>query len=118
MKFRLDLEEDELVSLQELLKNAKPSELLVKKISTKTLLEKIAKPTEIHESEKKVRAIATATKHRSKKAQEKIANAVNILRMENKKFTHYNIAKMAEVSFNTCRKYISDEYLITLNENI
>jgi len=114
MKYRIDLDKDELESLQKLLSKIKHNS----KPETKTLLGKIAKPTEINESEKKVRAIATATRHRSKKAQEKIANAVNILRMENKKFTHYNIAKMAEVSFNTCRKYISDEYLNTLNENM
>ena len=114
MKYRIDLEQEEWENLQILVKRSRKSS----NPSVQTLLEKIAKPTHINESAKKVRAIAKATKHRSKQAQEKIANAVNILRMENKKFTHYNIAKMAEVSFNTCRKYISDDYLLALNGDI
>ena len=111
MKFRMDLEKDELEILQKIVSDIKESE----EPATKALLEKIKKPTKILKSEKKIKATATATKYRSKKAQEKIANAVNILRMENKKLTYYNIVKMAEVSFNTCRKYISDDYLLTLN---
>ena len=107
----MDLEKEELESLQKLVSGIEGS----LDQATKTLLEKIKKPTQIQRSEKKIKATATATKHRSKQAQAKIANAVNILRMQNQKFTHYNIAKMAEVSYNTCRKYISDDYLDTLN---
>jgi len=107
----MDLEKEELESLQKLVSGIEGS----LDQATKTLLEKIKKPTQIQRSEKKIKATATATRHRSKQAQAKIANAVNILRMQNQKFTHYNIAKMAEVSYNTCRKYISDDYLDTLN---
>ena len=58
-------------------------------------------------SPKKANAAEKATEARTKKAKEKIQNAVNILRMENKKITYYSIAKTAGVSYSTVKKYIS-----------
>lgn len=67
-------------------------------------------PKKIKRSIKKMAAADKATEARTAKAKEKIQNAINILRMENKKITHYSIAKTAGVSYLTVKKYI------TLNE--
>jgi len=78
-------------------------------------------PKKIKHSAKKHTAVKTATEARTKKAKEKILNAINILRMEDKKLTHYSIAKEANVSYVTVKKYISlDEikytFLISLHQ--
>ncbi len=54
---------------------------------------------------KQQRAAATATKARSNAAKEKIENAVNMLRMQNKNITQYSVAKMSGCSINTVKKY-------------
>lgn len=59
-------------------------------------------------SKKVKQATDTATAKRTAQAKEKIQNAVNILRMENKKITHYAIARTAKVSYNTVKKYLPD----------
>ena len=53
-----------------------------------------------------------ATEARIKRTKEKIVNAINILRMENKEITPYQVAKEAEVSYNTAKKYLK-----SFNEN-
>jgi beta-phosphoglucomutase-like phosphatase (HAD superfamily) len=53
----------------------------------------------------KQRAVKKATATRSVKAKEKIENAINVLRLENKDITVYAVAKAAKVSYNTSRKY-------------
>jgi len=58
-------------------------------------------------SPNKALAAEQATAARTKKAKEKIQNAINILRMEDKKITYYSIAKTAGVSYSTVKKYIS-----------
>jgi len=50
-------------------------------------------------------ATATATATRTARAKEKIQNAINILRLENKKITYYTVAKTANVSYLTVKKY-------------
>lgn len=59
-------------------------------------------------SYKKREATIKATEVRSKKAKDKIENAINLLHLENKAITHYSIAKESGVSFNTVKKYIPD----------
>jgi tagatose-1,6-bisphosphate aldolase len=54
-------------------------------------------------------ATEIATKKRSDNAKEKIQNAINLLKMENKKITYYSISKYANVSYNTVKKYIDLE---------
>uniref|UniRef100_UPI004047E78C hypothetical protein n=1 Tax=Aliarcobacter sp. TaxID=2321116 RepID=UPI004047E78C len=81
-----------------------------------SLLKKLNNPKEIEYSLKKVTATREATESRTKAAKEKIQNAINILRMENKKITHYSIAQTSGVSFNTVKKYINDDTIISLNE--
>lgn len=80
------------------------------------LLKKLNNPKEIEHSVKKVVASSKATEARTKAAKEKIQNAINILRMENKKITHYSIAQTSGVSFTTVKKYLNDETLKSLNE--
>ena len=67
----------------------------------------VKNPKKIKRSIKKMVAADKATEARTAKAKEKIQNAINILRMENKKITHYSIAKTAGVSYLTVKKYIS-----------
>lgn len=81
-----------------------------------SLLKKLNNPKEIKYSLKKIVATREATESRTKAAKEKIQNAINILRMENKKITHYSIAQVAGVSFTTVKKYLDDDTLKSLNE--
>jgi len=60
-------------------------------------------------SEKIIKATQKATEARTKRAKKKIDNAINILRLENKPITHYSISKVAGVSYNTVKKYITLE---------
>lgn len=118
MKFfnkRLDLTESEYLILIEYFDFKRLEEK--KHIETaQTLLGKLKSPKAIEVSVKKSVASLRATEARTKKAKEKIQNAINILRMENKAFTHYSIAQCSRVSFNTVKKYISNETLFSLNE--
>jgi response regulator of citrate/malate metabolism len=77
---------------------------------------KVNNPKNIEYSFKKHSASEKATKARTKKAKEKIQTAIDILRMENKKITHYSITQTSGVSFTTVKKYLNDETLISLNE--
>ena len=54
---------------------------------------------------KKIKATTKANTVKRKKSQNAITNAVNILRMENKKITIYSVAKTAEISYNTAKQY-------------
>lgn len=115
IKKRIDLSESEYLLLLEYFDFER---LEAKKhIDTaQTLLEALKNPKDIEYSFKKFRASETATRARSTKAKEKIQNAINILRMEGKNITHYSIAQMSGVSFNTVKKYINDDTINSLNE--
>ena len=80
-------------------------------------LNKLNNPKIIKHSNKKLKAIQKATKIRSNNVKDKINNAINILRLENKQFTHYSISKTSKVSFQTVKKYINKELLKKLNSN-
>jgi len=54
---------------------------------------------------KKQSSIQEATKARERIAKEKINNAINMLRLEDKKLTAYAIAKESGCSYNTVKKY-------------
>lgn len=58
---------------------------------------------------KKIQSIQEATKERERVAKEKILNAINLLRIEDKKITAYAIAKESGCSYNTVKKYYSKE---------
>jgi len=70
------------------------------------IFEKYGKKIGSSDAQKRAAAIATAT--RQKKAKEKIQNAINILKLENKPITPYNVSKMSGVSFVTARKYLQE----------
>lgn len=55
---------------------------------------------------KKQSSIQEATKARERIAKDKIINAINILRIENKSITAYAIAKESGCSYNTVKKYL------------
>jgi len=112
MKYRIDIDKYELEALLNIV-NGKGH---VSEPVKATLLEKILNPKQIKSSNKKTIAAYEATKIRTSKAKVKIENAINLLRMENKKITHYSISKTSNVSFNTVKKYISSDTLISLNE--
>jgi len=98
--YRLDLSEDEYENLIKLLGD-KPSEY-----GYISLNEKLHNPKKIKYSGKKAMAAEKATDVRTQRAKEKMQNAINILRMENKKITVYSIAKTANISYSTVKKYI------------
>ena len=56
-------------------------------------------------TKKQREASAKATKIRQDRAKEKIINAINILRMENKPMSEYAIAKMSGCSINTIKRH-------------
>ena len=85
-------------------------------IKTFNIIKKINNPKSINFSPARFSASEKATQARTKKAKEKIQNAINILRIENKKITHYSIAQTCGVSFTTVKKYLNDETLKSLNE--
>jgi len=105
-KYRLDLDNYQIEALQRFVKLIKlydEDDL----IRLNELQEIINNPKKIKHSSKKYVAAIEATEARTAKAKKKIQNAINILRMENKKLTHYSIAKTAKVSYVTVKKYIS-----------
>ena len=52
--------------------------------------------------------INKARQARQAKTKEKVQNAINLLRIENKEITAYKVAKVADISFNTAKKYLKD----------
>jgi Fic family protein len=57
-------------------------------------------------SKKKQEAAKNALKIKQTKTKEKIQNAINLLRLQNKNINAYQIAKMSGVAYNTARKYL------------
>lgn len=103
--YRLDLDADYLALLQKYINKLDVFEDDL--ILFNELKEIINNPKKIKRSINKKIAAKKATAFRTSKVKEKIQNAINLLRIENKKITHYSIAKTAGVSFNTVKKYIS-----------
>ncbi|RXK06096.1 hypothetical protein [Halarcobacter bivalviorum] len=54
---------------------------------------------------KKIKATVKANNAKRKKSKNAVVNAVNILRLENRDITIYSVAKTAEISYNTAKKY-------------
>jgi len=70
-----------------------------------TISERIEKTASKPITEKKRNATKEATRKRIKEAKNKISNAVNMMRFENKNITITSIAQEAGVSYNTVKKY-------------
>ena len=105
-KYRLDLSSSELKELVESIEKFNSSKSLD---LASSIVEQIShhlnNGKEVKYSHKKQKAATNATKLRVKKAKEKIENAVNILRMENKNISEYAVAKVSGCSINTVKKY-------------
>lgn len=106
---RLTLNKEEYKTLQQLIENIHECSSSLFDENEKTMLAGIsrritndaAKPI----SQKKKNATKEATLKRIKEAKNKISNAVNMMRFENKKITISSIALEAGVSYNTVKKY-------------
>jgi len=70
-----------------------------------TLFNKIENVIQIKNSNKRI-ATSKANEAKINKSKEKIENAINLLRMENKQPTAYSVAKIAGISYNTAKKYL------------
>ena len=97
----------EVESIRELIKNDDLMNCakLVGKIDARLelLLEKIAG---YGISEGRKEGINKAREARTAKTKEKVQNAINLLRIEGKEITAYQVAKVADISFNTAKKYL------------
>lgn len=80
------------------------------------IINKLNNPKEIEYSINKSIAAMNATDVRSEKVKYKMNIAIEILQTVKKEITHYAIAKISGVSFNTAKRHISDEKLKSLNE--
>jgi len=106
-KYRVDLDYDLFQILKKYI-NISPDEILEQDlIIFNEMRQKINNPKKIKHSSKKFWAAIEATDARTKKAKQKIQNAINLLRMQDKKITHYAIAKEAGVAYLTVKKYIT-----------
>ena len=80
------------------------------------IIDKLNNPKEIEYSSNKSIAAMKATEIRSKKVKYKMNIAIEILQTQKKEITHYAIAKISKVSFNTVKKHMSYEYVKSFNE--
>ena len=107
---RLTLNQEEYTTLKRLIveaNNQQSAELLSEEewSTLLTISERIEKTASKPITEKKRNATKEATRKRIKEAKNKISNAVNMMRFENKKITIASIAQEAGVSYNTVKKY-------------
>lgn len=105
---RLTLNETEFTLLQKLIDQSEKSldifsqeERSILSAISLRISKNAAKPI----SPKKQNATKEATQKRIREAKNKISNAVNLMRFENRKITISSIALEAGVSYNTVKKY-------------
>ena len=60
-------------------------------------------------SPKKTESAHRATAIRQARTKEKIQNAINLLKMQGEDITAYRVAKTAQVSYNTAKKYLQGQ---------
>ena len=105
-KYRLDLSRDALKALVANIEEFNKNENLN---TARKIVDEIShllnNGKEVKYSQKRSQAALAARKQRSKLAKDRIVNAVNILRMENKKITQSAVAKVSGCSINTVKKY-------------
>jgi len=59
-------------------------------------------------SKKKIESAKRASKIKADRTKEKVINAVNLLRLQGEEITIYKVAKIANVSYNTAKKYLQN----------
>ena len=105
-KYRLDLSSSELKELVESIEKFNSEKSLdIANSIVEQISHHLNNGKELKYSQKKQKAATNATKLRVKMAKERIVNAVNILRMENKNISEYAVAKVSGCSINTVKKY-------------
>jgi len=73
----------------------------------KQALENLIKNAEVIENKRNLENTKKATETKKLKAKEKVQNAVNLLRLQGEEVNPYRVAKIANISYNTARKYLS-----------
>ena len=73
----------------------------------KQALENLLKNAEVIENKRNLENTKKATETKKLKAREKVQNAVNLLRLQGEEVNAYRVAKIANISYNTARKYLS-----------
>ena len=119
VSFRLDLTTNEMTALINLFQklaqmpNSKVSKEVKYLIENKQILQSVKK---IITTSSKKNAAKKAANSRREKAREKIQNAINLLRMENKPITTYSISKVSGVHFQTVQRHLTDIDLSAINQ--
>jgi len=119
VSFRLDLTTNEMTALINLFQklaqmpNSKVSKEVKYLIENKQILQSVKK---IITTSSKKNAAKKAANSRREKAREKIQNAINLLRMENKPITTYSISKVSGVHFQTVQRHLADIDLSAINQ--
>ena len=72
----------------------------------KQALENLLKNAEVIENKRNLENTKKATEIKKLKAREKVQNAINLLRLQGEEVNAYRVAKIANISYNTARKYI------------
>jgi len=116
-KVRLDLNELEYRILIDTINRSNFLEVLKDRDIDNTLLKKLQSFKQIKKGNKNIGAIK-AREALQEQTKEKIQNAINLLKFENKKITAYSIAKTANISYNTAKKYLSKINLFHSNKHI
>jgi len=69
-------------------------------------LENLLENAEVIENKRNLENTKKATETKKLKAKEKVQNAINLLRLQGEEVNPYRVAKIANISYNTARKYI------------
>jgi len=119
VSYRLDLSAEEMTAMINLFQklaqmpNSKVSREVKYLIGNKQILQSVKK---IITTSSKKNAAKKAANSRREKAREKIQNAINLLRMENKPITTYSISKVSGVHFQTVQRHLKDIDLDIINQ--
>ena len=84
----------------------KELEKLRKNSELRKAVETLIEAGEIIENNSKVDNANKAAKAKQEQAKEKVKNAINLLRLQGEEVNAYRVAKIANISYNTARKYI------------
>jgi response regulator of citrate/malate metabolism len=102
-RMRLDLTQHEYLFLIKAINESNLLEILENKYDF--LIEKLQSFKLIERGDKGIAAIK-AREALQEQTKKKVENAINLLRMEQKEITPYAVAKTANISYNTAKKYL------------
>ena len=107
-KMRLDLTQHEYLFLIKAINKSNLLEILQEE-EYSLLIEKLQSFKQIERGNKNIAAIK-AREALQEQTKEKVQNAINLLQMEQKEITPYAVAKTANISYNTAKKYLKQIY--------